>query len=522
VKKVLTLGIMLALCIILTFGCGTPASSLTTTTSTSESKYGGTLTVAVMFDAGSLYPPNQASPEAAYQSTPALECLLKMASGGAVEPFLAESYTADPVGLSYTFKLRQGIKFQDDTPFNAEAVKWNIEQFLASPSTSPSLPTVTTVDVVDEYTVRINMSAWDNYFPITMTYYQMASPTAFNLHGVEWMDTHPIGTGPFILTNWTRDVSKTFEKWDGYWQAGKPYLDKIIIKIIADPTTQLMSFLNHECDMITGLSPNDAQTLLSNPDVNIAYTRTVGMEVGLVGDSANPDSPFAKLEVRQAICYAIDSQAIADSVFKGFAEVSNQSNTPECYSYNPDLVGYPYNPEKARQLLKDAGYDAGLTIPLAYKASDLYEGVYTAVQSMLADVGITVDLQQFNAGKYGDMYYGTGWIGYLFGSDMFAGPEWGDLARWFWDADTCVPGFITSVLHPQEINDLTKAVLSATDLQTKTQLSRQLHTLVFEKYCLMCPICVYFGLNAKSVKVHDEYTGTEFGNWTYADAWVAQ
>jgi peptide/nickel transport system substrate-binding protein len=517
-KKILTLGIMLALCIILTFGCGTPAS--TTTTTTSASKYGGTLTIAAMFDATSLYPPYQQAPEDMQQGTPALESLLRPAGGGLVEPFLAESYTADPVGLSYTFKLRQGVKFQDDTPFNAEAVKWNIEQFLASPVSAPSLPTVTTVDVVDEYTVRVNMNAWDSVFPATMTAYPMVSPTAFNLHGREWMDRNPIGTGPFKLTNWTRDVSKTYEKWDGYWQEGKPYLDKIIFKIIADPTTQQMSFLNHECDIITGVSPNDALTLQSNPEVAVVYSKISGALEGLMGDSANPDSPFAKLEVRQAMSYAIDRQAIVDAVFKGFGIATLQFNTPACYSYNPDLVGYPYNPEKARQLLKDAGYEDGFSIPLIYKSSDTYQSVYTAVQSMLAEVGIRVDLQQYNAGKYSDTYFGSGWLGNLFGSDMLSYPEWGDSARWFFDADSCVPGCAVSIIHPQDVNDLVKAVNAAPDLATKTQLAQQLQTLVFETYCVITPICMDYMLSAKSVKIHDEYTGSDFGAWSYANAWI--
>jgi peptide/nickel transport system substrate-binding protein len=283
-----------------------------------------------------------------------------------------------------------------------------------------------------------------------------------------------------------------------------------------------MSFLNHECDIITGVSPNDAETLLSNPDANIVYSKISGELLGLLGDSANPDSPFAKLEVRQAMSYAIDRQAIVDTIYKGFAESTQQFNTPECYSYKPDLVGYPYNPEKARQLLKDAGYPEGFSIPLVFKTGETYVGVYTAVQSMLADVGIKVDLQPLAAGKYGTVYFGSGWIGNLFGPLMLSYAEWGDSSRWFFDGDTCVPGCSASILHTQDVNYFTKATCSAADLEKKTQLSWQLEKLVFETYCMMTPICVDFSIYAKSTKIHDEYSGTDLGAWTFTDAWLAK
>ena len=148
----------------------------------------------------------------------------------------------------------------------------------------------------------------------------MMSPTAFQTHGKDWCLNNPVGTGPFKLTSFTRDVQKTFERWDGYWQEGKPYLDKIVVDIIADPMTQIASFLKGDDDVIINLDPTDAFNLKDKPGVVISQSAVTGDELFLFPNSANTNSPWNKLEVRQAMSYAVDTQAIVDNIFKGFAE----------------------------------------------------------------------------------------------------------------------------------------------------------------------------------------------------------
>jgi peptide/nickel transport system substrate-binding protein len=494
----------------------------TTTQTTAQPKHGGTLKIIVSADTNSLYPPEQFGPEYNYQCVPCLETLVRMDEKGGFAPFLAESYEEDTVAKTITLTLRKGVKFHDGTVFDAQACKWNLDQLRGSQFTGVNFLGVSSIDVVDDYTVRVSFSNWDSVFLYNLTYCQMVSPTAFEQNGIDWARENPVGTGPFKLVTWQRDVQKVYERFDDYWQPGKPYLDKIIINIIADPMVQVASFLAGENDMVLGLNPTDAAKLKDNPDVEISQSILKGLTDGLMPDSVSPDSPFSNLQVRQAVSYAIDRQSIADAVFKGFAQVAYQSNGPACYSYNPNIVGYPYNLEKAKALLAEANYSHGFTTTLWCRSEQMFQDLYTAVQSDLAAVGIKVDLQLVSKGKYDEIYFGGGWPKGLFGADVDAGPEWGSLSKWFFDGDTCIPSFAAYAIHPAEINDTTKAINSAVDFKTKKSLSWELQSLVFDKYCIYIPLVLLPSLAAKSSKIHDEYTDyvTE-APWTFADAWMS-
>jgi len=501
----------------------TPPPDETTTPPPSGPQYGGTLRVILSGEATSMFPPEQIGPEDFYATAPAIELMLYMDTEGMYHPFLAESYEEDPDNLASYFYLREGIKFQDGTDFNAEAVKWNIEQLRDSPYTGPSFATVSSVEAVDEYTVKVNFSEWDNLFEGSMAYFGIVSPTAYEEHGIDWMRLNPVGTGPFELVSYQRDQYKLYERWDGYWQEGKPYLDRIEINIIADPMVQLASFLAGENDILTQLNPTDAFNIKDNPGMDVVISPTEGFTYGLISDSSNPDSPFSDLLVRQAMSYAIDRQAIADSVFSGFGEVTYQTNGSANWSYNPDLAGYPYDPDKAMELLEEAGYGEGFSTVIWYKSEQLCTDLYTVIQADLAAVGITADLQPLSAGAYGEMYYAGGWIGGVFGAITSATPEPGDLGRWFWDIDSCLPAFAFCAIHPDEVNLTSKQLNAATDFESKQALAWELQSLLFDKYCLQTVVILLPIMVAKSSKLRDEYSGTErIEPHTFADAWIEE
>jgi ABC-type transport system substrate-binding protein len=286
---------------------------------------------------------------------------------------------------------------------------------------------------------------------------------------------------------------------------------------------QLASFLAGENDILSNLNPTDAYTMKDNPDVSIAASQTIGLTFDLFPDSANSDSPFSDLLVRQAMSYAINRQAIADTVLRGFGEVTYQINNPTSWSYNPDIVGYPYDPDKARELLEDAGHGDGFSTVIWYKSEQIYQDLYTAVQADLAAVGIEAELQPLSAGAFDDTYFLTGWIGGVFGGLSYAGPEIGSLATWFWNADSCVPSFAVSTIHPDDLNEACKQLVSATDFESKQSIAREFQSILFDKYCLETIVCSLPFMVAKSSKLHDEYSGMAYDYpYTFADAWMEE
>jgi peptide/nickel transport system substrate-binding protein len=532
VKNKLLLGLLILVLVALPFfgACSKEAATTAPTTTptptpttTPTSKYGGTLRIIASAEITSFFPPDQVGPEDIYQRLPSVETLVRLDEKGTVVPCLAESYEKDSNANAIIFNLRKGVNFQDGTVCDAEAIKWNMEQLMASPRTGIGFSYVSSIEVVDAYKVRINFKEWDNSWLNMLCRVGIVSPTAYEKNGIEWMRNNPVGTGPFKLISWQRDVNKVFEKWDGYWQEGKPYLDKIVINVIADPMVQVASFRAGEDDVLLGINPTDAYSIKDNPDVNIVTSGINGYTFGLFFDSANPDSPFSNLQVRQAASYAIKRQAIVDTVFQGFGKVTYQTNTPDCWSYNPDIVGYPYNPDKARELLQEAGYSEGFSYDLYIRPEQVFQDIFTAVQADLSAVGITLNIKTLGVGAYNDMYFGTGWVGGVFGAMIAAGPGLSDLARGFFDSGSCLPSLAQSIIHPEEMNDACKQLNTAPDFETQQAASRELQYLLCDKYCIVPIIGFLPAMVAKSSKVHDEYSGDiQSAPYTFADAWIEE
>jgi peptide/nickel transport system substrate-binding protein len=497
----------------------TPTPTPTPPPTTSGPQYGGTLRVISGAEVNSFMVGEMYSPEDFFQRQPSIETLVRYdpATQQPV-PFLAEAVIEDPVAKTVTFKLRPGVTFHDGSPCNAQAIKWNLDQEQVAPNTAPDFVDVASIDVVDDLTLKVSFNDWDNTFLREMCWDSaVISPTAFEKNGLDSVRVNPVGTGPFKMVSFQRDVNKVFEKYDGYWQEGKPYLDAIEINIIADPTVQVASLLKHENDILTGLNPTDAKTLKDNPDVVlIEGPRTQGLVSHLAGDSVNPDSPFSNIKVRQAVSYAINRQDIVDYVYYGWADVCYGANSPSCWTYNPNIVGYPYNPEKARTLLAEAGYADGFDTTIWLRTEKSTVDMCTAIQSNLADVGINADLQMLEPGAYGAMFFGTGWEDGLFQAGHLCDPELGVAGRFFFSADAGI-AFSNNIIHPDDLELALKNMMTTTDNDKKQKYAWEVDSLLIDKYCIVTSIVTSINLFAKSPDVHDDHIEE---SWTFADAWM--
>ncbi|MCR4393342.1 MAG: ABC transporter substrate-binding protein, partial [Dehalococcoidales bacterium] len=345
----------------------TAPSTPTATNPVSQIKRGGLLKI--IYTGGSVTnignPGLLVTPSDSIYNSPAVEMLIAPDDKGNLNPLLATSWdiNSNQTPPNIVFHLRKGVKFHDGTDFNAEAVKFNLD-LARTGERSTNLSSITSVEVIDDYTVRVNLTAFDYTILTNLASSSVGwivSPTAIQTHDKEWTTTHPVGTGPFRFVSYNRDVSVKYERFDGYWQAGKPYLDGVEFEIVADQMTGLLAFKSGEGQVLPVVQAKDADSLKQEGFTVIIAPASV---VDLVPSSADPKSPLSDLRVRRAIDYAIDKKAIASSLGYGYYEPANQPFVSSVWAYNPEVVGYPYNPAKAKELLKEAGYPNGFKIPI--------------------------------------------------------------------------------------------------------------------------------------------------------------
>ena len=280
-----------------------------------------------------------------------------------INPGLATEWEPSEDGLTYTFKLREGVKFHDGTDFNADAVVKNFERW--ANGDAEKFPyyssmfggfkgdeghVIDSVTADGENTVLIKLTRSQAPFlkNIAMSMFAIASPTAFEL-GDDQFERNPVGTGPFKFVEWKPNETITIEKFDDYWDEGLPKLKKIIFQSFPDNSARLNALMAGGIDLADGINPSDGKSIEDNEKLQL-FERP-SMNVGYLGLTVTRP-PFDKKEVRQAINYAIDKQSIIDSFFEGRANIAKNPMPPSISGYNEDVEGYEYNPEKAKELLE--------------------------------------------------------------------------------------------------------------------------------------------------------------------------
>ena len=329
---------------------------------------------------------------------------------------LATKWEPSEDGLTYTFTLREGVKFHDGTDFNAEAVVKNFERWAGgSEDLFPYYGSmfggyegdeghvIESVTAEGDYTVIFKLTRAQAPFlkNIAMSPFAIASPTAFEAAGDKYGDS-PVGTGPFKFVEWKRNDSITIEKNEEYWNSEEPKLDRVVFRAIPDNSARLNALLTGEIDLADGVNPSDGATVESEAALQL-FERP-SMNVGYLGlTSTRP--PFDNQKVRQAVNYAIDKQAIVDAFFEGRAEVAKNPMPSSISGYNDDIPGYEYDPEKAKQLLAEAGFTDGfemelwaMPVPRPYMPDGTK--VAEAIQKNLADVGITANIVSYEWATY--------------------------------------------------------------------------------------------------------------------------
>jgi ABC-type transport system substrate-binding protein len=487
-----------------------------TTTATVTPKTGGTLKIYLPTEPFSLYPPLMTGQTDGENANLCIETLFRLDEKGNIVPWLATDYVADPNSNTFTIHLRKGVKFSDGSDFNAAVVKWNMQQYQAG--SKAELNSVTAIDTPDDYTVLLHLKQFDNTLIINLTTAadagRMVSKQSFDANGGKtWADKNPVGTGPFKFVSWTKDVSIIYARNDNYW-GGKPYLDQVQYIRISDPTTAQMSFTSGGLD-IYGPDPSIAKPLIDSGKYNWSVTPE-GQIPAYAGYCGDPTTPFNKLEVRQAIAYAINPKALSDAFGLGFWQVSNQWAVPNTWGYNPNVVGYPFNTAKAKQLLASAGYSSGLSSVISfYNTSQAVMDENTAVQKMLNDAGFSITLNPLQRPAFADAATnGKGWTGIIREQGYSSNDplvKYANVARGL---------EFKGMYLPQEFVDTYFQAIAAPDQATKQKLTQQLMYLAVDKYCMAAHLYIQGSPIVKQKRVMDDGFGTQPYRFLNPFTWV--
>lgn len=458
----------------------------------------------------------------------AVEQLAGLDEDGGPVPQLAESWDWNEDFTEVTFHLRQGVKFHDGTDLNAEAVRWNLQMMIDGPKTA--VDAATDIEVVDEYTVKVTLAESDPLFVqnlIPTGCGKITSPAAYEEYGPVQIKRNPVGTGPFKMTSFAMGKEVVFERNEDYWQEGLPYLDEVKFVIVPDYQTRKTAFLNGEGQIMYGLNYVDAGEIEATG--GSVQSRLMAL-ITLAGNSDDPTDPSSDIKVRQAISYAVDIPTIVSGVYEGFVEPTNQLALPgdrawQQAAWNDDIVGYPYNPEKARQLLAESEYNISVDNPwkttLTYLSSEDYDQVFTLVKGYLDEVGIEVTLQPLEFAAWATRN-ASGWEG-IGAMSISYNPEseYSSTLQIYLNRDAYQFG--NNIYIPDEYQALYEEMINEIDLEKRYEMCRELNKMAIDDYCLVTPMYALLGNIAVASELKDNvWCVYSSGEYLVEQIWLEQ
>lgn len=352
------------------------------------------------------------------------DTLVTMDTDFEVHPGLAESWTVSDDGKTYTFNLKTGVTFHDGTPFDAEAVKFNVDR-IRNPETKSLFPVVLlgpidTVTVSDPSTVAFNLKT--PFAPLlanlSQAFLGMVSPAAVAKFGADYAN-NPVGTGPFIFKEWVKQDHITLDRnpdyaWgsDAYGHSDAPYFDSVTFRFIAEPATRTGSLESGEVDVIESVLPQDVEKLRSGGGTYTASALSPGSPFVLMLNQSKP--PFDDMAVRKAFLYGVDRNGLITALYQDLYELAEGPLSSSTFAYDPAVEGmYPYDPEQAKSILDGAGWvpgsggvreKAGIKLEAVYLEADVdreqRHAIAESIQAQLAEIGFDIKIQYLASGPF--------------------------------------------------------------------------------------------------------------------------
>ena len=333
------------------------------------------------------------------------EAPIRISDEGDFEPWLAESWEQSEDGLSVTLALREGIMFHNGREMTADDVVWAVDHARNTEfghHLSDRFQTATGAEKIDDHTVRINYSE--------RTASQLdgiARLYIFPQEALETIDTVPVGTGPFKFVEWIPGDSLTVERFEDYWREGYPYLDRIVVTAIPDAQARLVNLRSNTIDLLLNVPLIDKAALAEEEGLVVGAEPPGFSFYAFLMNINRP--PFDDVRVRQAFNYAINREEIANTAFHGQAEVVTVPYPPTSWAYAEDLTDYyTYDPERAKELLAEAGYPDGFSVEMLIRGtSDAHLDQAQVYQQQLAAIGVQVELVPTELPQYWPLLFAS-------------------------------------------------------------------------------------------------------------------
>ena len=325
-----------------------------------------------------------------------------------LEGNLAESWRTVN-DTTWQFKLKRNVKFHNGEPFDAAAVKFSIERMLNPKQGAPgrtSIATIDHVDVVDPYTVNVVTKAPFPLLPVRMSpghcgTVGIVPPKYLAQVGDAGFAVKPVGTGPFKFVEWVKDERLVLEANKDYHR-GAPAIDRLIFRPVPELTTRVAALVSGQADLVSDIPPDQTGKIQSSGNAHVEISSLGGFVIMVKMTNYLMPGPWQDVRVRKAINYAIDMDTIIKTVLEGYGVVLGVPLEKEAFGFNPNIKWYGYDPERAKALLREAGYANGFEMTL-HAPNRRYMNdieVMQAMAQMLSKVGIKAKVEVWEQSVY--------------------------------------------------------------------------------------------------------------------------
>jgi len=348
------------------------------------------LVVALRAEPTSLDPQMARDIPSASVMTQIFSTLVSLGDDMTIHPYLAQSWVQiDP--LTYEFHLRDDVTFHNGEPLTASDVAFSIKRAVESPATAPIMGPIDPegIEVVDELTVRI--STLQPFAPLLFHLTQNGAsivPEAAVLEAGDRFGHQPIGTGPFRFSNWETGERVELIRYDDYF-GDVALVPNLTMRFITEASTRFISLETGEAHIAVDVAPSDLNRIVQ--DNNLILVREPDLRINYFGMNVNR-APFDQIEVRQAVNYAIDTQLLIDTVLEGVGGFTHTPLAPAIFGSDPSLPGFEYNPDRAKELLAEAGFSEGISARFYIDSDPLRVALATAISNQLAQIGIQAEI----------------------------------------------------------------------------------------------------------------------------------
>ena len=325
------------------------------------------------------------------------DTLIKQQPDGTLVPALAEKWTISPDGKEVIFTIRKGVKFHNGDVLTTKDVAFSLNRAIKSAYTSKFTSVMESAEAVDDTSVKLKLK--HAYGPILFCVANpslaIVSQKAVEAAG-DSFGKKPIGTGPYKFVNWVSGEKIDFTRFDDYFR-GPAKIKNVTFKFVTDATTAAIALEKGEIDVLHNPSKSDRKAQMANQnlqyhEIESAYYYHISMN--------NKNGPFSDKRVRQAVSYAIDRQNVVLGGLDGIGAPDEAPMPPSAFGYPKDFKNNPYDPEKAKKLLAEAGYPNGLTVKFKINQAAMYSKPAEVIQEQLRKVGINAELELMERATY--------------------------------------------------------------------------------------------------------------------------